>query len=165
MLPQDVVLALVLKESESSTVSSLAAFLSISPSQAHASMKRLETAGLCKGRVINRRGLLEFLVHGLRYVFPAALGAPAVGIPTSWAAPVFADRLLHEGPVPVWPDAEGKERGFAFEPLHFSAVFVSKQSPRLYDILSAVEALRENRPRVRGLAVDFLKGAIGANET
>jgi hypothetical protein len=42
---------------------------------------------------VNRQAVLEFLVHGVRYVFPAVLGPEAQGVPTAAAAPALAERL------------------------------------------------------------------------
>jgi len=60
----------------------------------------------------NRRALLELLVHGLRYMMVPARGRVTRGMPTSYAAPVMAERIAQsDDPVPVWPTADGSVRG------------------------------------------------------
>jgi hypothetical protein len=54
----------------------------MSPSEVHASVKRVESSQLLHGRELQHRpnfsALKEFLIHGLlRYVFPAELGGNA----------------------------------------------------------------------------------------
>ena len=36
---------------------------------------------------LNRSALLEFLLHGIRYAFPAEKGSLTRGVPTGYAAP------------------------------------------------------------------------------
>jgi len=36
---------------------------------------------------------LEFLIHAVKYLFPARRGAEARGIPTSWAVPPLSSEL------------------------------------------------------------------------
>ena len=63
--------------------------LGLSPSQVHASLKRLERSRLVDatgGRPI-LKPVEEFLIHGVKYVFPAQRGEVTRGVPTSWAAP------------------------------------------------------------------------------
>ena len=64
------------------------------------------------------------LIHGLRYVFPGVLKGESRGVPTAWAAQPLAD-LIADAPnelPPVWPDARGRVRGLALEPVHASVV-------------------------------------------
>ena len=51
---------------------------------------------------VNTKSLCEFIVHGLRYVFPAKPGEVTRGIATGFAAPVLQDKLMSAGElVPV----------------------------------------------------------------
>lgn len=55
----------------------LAVDLSMSASEVHASVRRATRSGLLQDNdrhAPNRKALLEFLVHGLKYVFPAEHG-------------------------------------------------------------------------------------------
>jgi len=64
----------------------LAAALAVSPSEVHASVKRAQSAKLIRGPELQNRPNLaaieEFLVHGLKYVFPADRGEFTRGVPT-----------------------------------------------------------------------------------
>src|SRR5271165_3159839 len=75
--PQDVYVALKLVAAGSRRLSysQLALELVMSPSEVHASVKRAEASRLVHGAASRHRpnlvSLEEFLVHGLKYVFPA----------------------------------------------------------------------------------------------
>jgi len=64
--------------------------LSLSPSEVHGAIGRLRASRLLHGSNSKDRpnisALEEFLVHGLKYVFPAEHGEVTRGIPTSYAA-------------------------------------------------------------------------------
>jgi hypothetical protein len=55
-------------------------------------------------------------------------------------------------PVPVWPDPEGRVRGYALEPLYGSVPGAAKRDPSLYVLLALVDAIRCGRARERALA-------------
>ena len=103
----------------------LAYELAMSASEVHAGVKRAMEAGLMRldsGWGYPDPGALEeFLAHGVRYAYAPERGGLTRGIPTSYAAPPL-DRLLGASgePPPVWPDAEGEVRGYAFSPLYKS---------------------------------------------
>lgn len=145
--------------------------LGLSGSTVRAGVQRLTRAGLLRQgfdgeRAVNRHGLLEFLTHGVRYAFPAVLGPRARGVPTAHAGPVLADLVVADEPV-VWSAAAGPSIGPAIEPLLPQAAAIAPQQPRLYALLSAVDALRVGRVRERQLATAFLARAlrVGPQET
>ncbi len=150
--PLDLVLALRLTE-PGGTLAGLAEELALAPSQVHASLQRLELAGLLKPnqRATNPRALLEFLLGGLRYAFPAQRGPLRDGTPTAYsAAPLNAvvdalDALVWPG-TPAVGDAV---RGFSVTPLHPRAATLQRTSPRTYRLLTIVDALRLGDPRLR----------------
>jgi hypothetical protein len=105
------------------------------------------------GDRLNRSSLLEFLLHGIRYAFPAEIGSPTRGIPTSYAAPPIRDSIADAGDLPpVWPYADGKVRGYSFVPLHKNVPQAALEDARLYELLALVDALRNGRARERQLA-------------
>src|SRR5258708_4523587 len=122
--PQDVVVVLKLLKFEGNRppLAQIAEELSMSVSEVHAAVKRAQVAHLLHGPEFgerpNRKALEEFLVHGLKYVFPAQHGAMSRGLPTSYAAEPLR-RYIRPGdePLPVWPNASGPVRGAAFERL------------------------------------------------
>ena len=91
--PQDimVVLKLCTYERKRPPMSIIAADLNMSPSEIHAAIKRLQQARLLHGPEMqekpNLSALEEFLVHGVKYAFPAEHGEVTRGLPTSFAAP------------------------------------------------------------------------------
>ena len=74
--PVDLGVALRLEHQPDELYEDLAAALGLSLSAAHRSVRRLQLSGLLlpSARRVNRAALLEFLVSGVRYAFPASLG-------------------------------------------------------------------------------------------
>lgn len=149
------------------SVRGLATALGISKSEISASIKRSQEAGLvAKNQSPNRprpsrRNLLEFLVHGVKFVFPAKVGALQRGIPTAFAAPALKDRLVSAGSsIHVWPYAQGSEMGQSVEPLFKSVPEAVLRDPRLYEYLALVDALRLGNQREAKLAEDMLSERI-----
>lgn len=101
----------------------------------------------------NISAIEEFLIHGVKYVFPAERGALTRGLPTSYAAEPL-NRLIAPGdePIPVWPHPEGQKRGIAFTPLYKSVPVAVLHDALLYKQLALVDALRDGRTRERKLA-------------
>jgi len=131
--------------------------LGMSSSEVHAAMSRTRAAGLLHGSEMQNRpnvsALEEFLIHGLKYSFPAERGGMSRGIPTSYAAEPLS-HMISPGsePIPVWPYAEGNSRGIALKPLYKSVPAAALRDPRLYEQLALVDALRDGRARERKLA-------------
>ena len=101
--PQDVVVLLRLGlERGSPTLATLGAQLGISASEVHGALNRAASATLLD--LDQRRPrvgqLLEFLEHGIRYVFISGRGGITRGIPTAHSAPPLRDLLMH-GPGPL----------------------------------------------------------------
>lgn len=152
-----VVLRLSLENSERPTYLRLANELHLYPSEVYASVKRARASHLIQGPELgdrlNRTSLLEFLLHGIRYAFPAEIGPPTRGIPTSYAAPPLRKSIADAGDLPpVWPYADGKVRGYSLVPLHKNVPQAALEDARLYELLALVDALRNGRARERQLA-------------
>lgn len=165
--PQDVLvlLKLALHREAPWTYTSLALDLGISPSEAHAAVRRAIRVGLLDpdGRQPNRKALLEFIVHGLKYVFAAERGRLTRGVPTAHAAPPLASEITGDtDPPPVWPDPEGSTRGETFEPLYRSAPQAAQRDPDLYECLALIDAIRGGRARERKLAEEYLTKKLAA---
>lgn len=149
--PQDIVLALklVCKEGLEWSQASLAGELVMSASEVNAGLKRLATATLIELHEDGRRwqvvkpALKEFLIHGVKYVFPAEKGAPCIGLPTSNASYPLNEHVSDELGVPVWPMKGGKVKGFCFSPLYPTVAKAAQNDPELYAFLSLVDALRD----------------------
>jgi hypothetical protein len=112
-------------------------------------------------REVNRSNAEEFLVHGLKYVFPIRQDGLVRGMPTAWAAPPLSEELagVDESP-PVWPDPEGKVRGIALEPLHENAPRAAAKDPKLAERLALIDAIRLGDGRIRSLAAKSLAASL-----
>jgi len=160
--PHDLVVALKLVVAGPLTYDQLAVSLNLSKSEAHAAVKRAKAAGLLRAdRQPVHHAILEFVLHGVRYAFPAVRGRQAQGMPTAHAAPPLSE-LIHAGldPIPVWPDADGEARGESFQPLYPSAPAASRADPKLHQCLCLIDALRGGRARERNLAAEHLTRLI-----
>jgi len=166
--PQDIVVLaklITLKNEGEWSQNSIATELCLSPSQINSAFKRLVAAKLItpyhppdKPSPI-LQACEEFFVHALKYVFPAKHGEMTRGVPTSYAAPSFKGQInIGNDPIPVWPYAEGTEKGVALTPLYSSVPeSISKHlNPALYDLLSLLDALRSGRAREKQIAEKIL---------
>lgn len=169
--PQDIVvlLKLVALESEPWSYASLAKQVGMSTSEVHACIKRSIVAQLAVKQesavTPNYRNLLEFLVHGVRYVFPAVRGEMTRGITTAYAAePLVKHFAGSSEPPPIWPDSEGDTRGITLLPLYKSVPVAVKQDNKLYELLALVDAIRVGRARERQLAISELTARLSDSE-
>src|ERR1700744_1882470 len=154
-----VVLLKLLLEKSKRPYALLSKELRISASEIHAAVRRSIAAGLVdpESRRPLRKPLEEFLLHGVRYVFPASLGGLARGIPTAYAAKPLSDQFDSDDLPPVWVAPQGTVRGYAVEPLYSSVPQAVKSDASLYELLALVDALRIGRARERQLAETELK--------
>ncbi|TGR16416.1 hypothetical protein EN840_34820, partial [Mesorhizobium sp. M8A.F.Ca.ET.197.01.1.1] len=111
----------------------------ISKTEINASIKRSLSSGLAikdrdSGRANpNRRNRHNFIVHGLKFVFPANVGAMSRGVPTAFAAPMLKGLLISGGEyIYIWPFAAGQDMGQSVEPLFKSVPEAVLKDDRLY---------------------------------
>lgn len=137
--------------------------LDISVSEISAAIQRALAARLLVKTESNARpepvprALLEFVVHGVKYVYPAEKGEPTRGIPTAYAASIMRDKLVDTDElVPVWPYARGSVRGYSLAPIYPSVPIAAARDPVLYDLLALLDALRAGRARERAIAEGLL---------
>jgi hypothetical protein len=160
----DVVVWLKLLSSGSrKTFARLSKELGMSASEIHSSVGRGVAAGLIdpNSRMPLRKPLEEYLLHGVRYAFPAKRGPVTRGIPTSYGAPPLAQYFNAPDELPpVWPDSKGSTKGYALEPLFNPIAKAVGQDPKLYELLALIDAIRDGRARERKLAEDKLKALI-----
>jgi hypothetical protein len=156
--PQDVVVVLKLVGSQKRrpTYAQLASDLSMSQSEVHASIRRARAAKLLLGPELgdkpNLQALEEFLVHGVKYAFPAEKGAITRGLPTAHAAEPLREKLTQQEPPPVWPFESGSKRGYAFLPLYKRVPEAALKDRDLYELLALLDAIRGGAARERDLA-------------
>jgi len=151
------------------SVRTLEALLGISKSEINGAIKRSLSSGLAikdrqTGRPSpHRRNLHNFIVHGLKFVFPAKPGAMTRGVPTAFAAPMLKSQLVSGGEyIYVWPSAQGRDMGQSVEPLFKSVPDAVQQDERLYEYLALVDAIRLGNQREAGLAGDRLSERLHA---
>ena len=158
--PFDVAVALRLLLVPEERYEPLAEALATSTSAVHRAVARLQHAGLCKpaSRTIARPALREFLLHGVRYAFPAMHGPEKLGAPTAWGHPAVA-ALFTDGvelrPL-VWAVDGGTVRGDSLVPLFSGVPAVAAKDARMHELLASVDALRAGGPRERRVVGDAL---------
>ncbi len=154
--PFDIAVALRLLLVPEDRYEPLAAALATSTSAVHRSVARLQQSGLCvKGRrTIVKSALREFLMHGMRYSFPAVIGAEREGVATAHAHPEVA-RVLEgqDGSSPfVWAREGGSARGASLVPLFPGVLEVAARDPRMHELLATVDVLRSGSDSARRAA-------------
>lgn len=166
--PQDliVVLKVAIMKDREPTFAGMARDLFMSASEVHAAVQRCTTSHLLErdnGTFgVNRASLWEFLLHGVRYVFPVVAGPVVRGLPTGVSAPPLSEHFEHVGTLPlVWLDPEGDVRGISICPLYPSVPAACRLDPNLYRTLALLDALRGGAARERELAermlIDYLQ--------
>ncbi len=145
------------------SVRGLEAALGISKTEVNASIKRSISSGLAikeprsERPVPNRRNLYNFIIHGLKFVYPANPSAMTRGLPTAFAAPPLRNLLISGGNyIYVWPYANAKTMGQSVEPLFKTVPEAVKKDDRLYEYLALVDAIRLGNQRETGLATERL---------
>lgn len=176
MKSQDIfiLLKLVSLESQASSMDSdcysvrnLSASLGVSKTEVSASINRSIYANLAvRDRShnfpkANRKGLLEFIIHGLKYVFPVKPAEICRGTATAFSAPVFANQLATAGEILlVWPDPLGAEKGQSITPLFKTVPDAVRQDALLYELLALADAIRLGNPRELKLAIQLLEARM-----
>lgn len=163
MRPHDVVILLKVasKGSTAWMMKDLANEVKISASEVSDSFSRSVYAGLLSSdkKQLMKSALLEFLEHGLKYVFPQQPGPIVRGIATAHSAPPLVHEIQSNETM-VWPYAEGNVRGQTIEPLHPNVPTACLEDKNLYELLTLTDALRIGRKREKSLAIEELKKRI-----
>ncbi len=170
--PQDVLVLLkaVAHPQQRWTYAALGEALGLSASESHACVKRAVACGLAVAPARGewapvRPNLLEFLLHGVRYVWPATLGPIKRGMPTAFGAEPLASQIkAAAGDAPVWAHAAGGAKGPTLTPIYRTAPQAALADPQLHRLLALLDALRSGRARERELAAEWLKAALTAGE-
>lgn len=178
MKGQDIIIALRLHglwqdsrnnpDKELFSVRSMGEMLGVSKTEVSRSNQRnLESGIVRKDRKTgllkpDSRALLEFLTHGIKYVFPVKPAEIVRGVPTAHAAPVLEGKMMSAGDlIPVWPDANSSQMGQAIQPLIESVPSIVKKDPRMYEMLALVDAIRIGGSRESELAKQMLSKILG----
>lgn len=177
---QDVVLLLLLRirSEQHWTYDLLSKATGLSTSQCHLAYKRLREAGLLGPDSsapwhVPAANCLEFILHAVKYIFPAKVGAVSRGIPTAHSAHFVGMNFVDvdsSSSSYVWRDPEGYEKGNSLEPIHPCQLrFMPKKNPdslmpdqMMYEIFVCIDLLRVGRARERVWAAEALKKRIHA---
>lgn len=164
MRPQDIVILLKIitfPQGAAWKVMDIASSLHLSQSEISESLNRSQLAGLLDAskKKVMRLSLMEFLEHGLHYVFPQHPGALVRGVPTAHSHPFMKKKIVSEDDY-VWPDEEGKVRGQAIEPLAKTVTKAVKQDETLYKLLALTDVIRVGKTRELKIALQELKQMI-----
>lgn len=165
--PQDcaILAKLVAHLEESLSQRQLSEELGISLAEVNAGIKRLREAGLVRKSEKSKavipifHAAKEFIVHGMKYLFPGKLGSLTRGMPTAVGSPIFKDKImLGNEPIPVWPDAEGEGKGLALEPIHPAIPKALRRhpDPKFYELLTLIDVFRQGRAREREIAKQLI---------
>lgn len=160
MKPQDILIILkilILKGSKWS-VAHLAQSVGMSASETHAAIKRCEISGIYSPltRLPIRSALEEFIIHGVKYAFPAEQGPLDRGMPTAHSAPPLSSLIAGEEEIYVWPYKNGTVRGISISPLYSSVPFACEKDNELYAYLTLIDAIRIGRAREKKLAQELI---------
>jgi hypothetical protein len=126
----------------------LASELSISISEISESLNRSHIAALIdeSRRRVHRQSILEFIQHGLHYVFPQFPGTLVTGIPTGHSHPFFKNRITAELEY-VWPYDKVTTRGLSIAPLYSGETIAVCKDEQLYKWLSCIDVIRVGHAR------------------
>ena len=160
MRPQDVVILLKMTtlQDDNWTFAQIAGCLHISESEVSYAMGRNKLAGLvspCKTRV-NKLALREFLIYGIKYVFPPLPGQSVRGIATAHSAAPVNRYVAESVDNYVWKYYKGTKRGNSIVPLYDKIPKIVEHQPELYEFLTIVDTLRIGRKREVDIAVNEL---------
>lgn len=160
MKPQDIVVLLkkMTPQGHAMLNKDIASSLQISASEVSEALERCRIASLVDEtkREVRKLALMEFLVSGLKYVFPVEPGRMTRGVPTASSALPMSEILNSGDELFVWPSKTGTARGQAITPLYPTVPLVVAQDNALYQLLALVDSLRIGRAREAGIAKQIL---------
>ena len=161
MRPQDIVVLMkivALSNKEWRNID-IANAVNISPSEVSEALNRCVIAKLIdsKKRRVNINALFEFLVYGLKYVFPAEPGAIVRGVATAHSASPIKEHFANVEDVYVWSYVKGKQRGQAIEPLYNTLPAIIEEDKLFYELLTIIDTIRIGRVREVKIAIEELK--------
>ncbi len=161
MRPQDIVvlLKIIALKQDDWYYADLARLLKISPSEISEVLNRCKIAGLIdsKKKKVNINSFMEFLIYGLKYVFPTQPGAIVKGIPTAHSASPIKEHISSGADVYVWASAKGTHRGQAIEPLFKSIPKIVQEDTLFYELLAIIDTIRVGRAREIKIAKEELE--------
>ncbi|MCF8428259.1 MAG: hypothetical protein K9H61_06070 [Bacteroidia bacterium] len=163
MRPQDIVILLkiVAKGESQWQLLNLANELKISNSEISESLNRSKTANLLdfNKKLVKRQNFMEFIEHGLKYVFPQEPGTMVRGTATAHSHPFMAAKF-NSATNYVWPDENGTIMGLAIEPYYKKQTEAVKEDGKLFKLLALTDVIRVGKTREIKTAIEELKKII-----
>jgi len=160
MRPQDIVvlLKIIALKREDWKNSDLSFELKISTSEISEALNRCAIAGLIDKtkRNVFINSLKEFLIYGLKYVFPVQPAEITRGIPTAHSAPPMKDFISSVNDIYVWPYEKGTSRGQKIEPLYKTVPQIISEDKLFYELLAIVDTIRVGKTREVKIAIEEL---------
>ena len=167
MRPQDVVILLKMTTLQETnwTFARIAAALQISESEVSYAMERNKLAGLVSPdkTKVNKLALREFLIYGLKYVFPPQAGYSSRGIATAHSASPVNLHITESSEKYVWKYYKGTKRGNIIVPLYAKIPKIVENQPELYELLTIVDTLRIGKKREVEIAINELDKRLNNN--
>ena len=164
MRPQDIVILLkkVTLAGRDMTNAQVAKDLGISASEVSEALERCRIARLVDNtkQRVNILALKEFLIHGLKYVFPVQPQSRVRGIATSISASPLSDMILSDKEAYVWPYAKGNMRGESIAPLYRTVPMAVQNDSMLHSLLAITDTFRIGRAREVEIAKEELNSIL-----
>jgi hypothetical protein len=160
MRPQDIVILLKMITlcGAKCSIDEIANNLDVSKSEISKAMDRNLVAGLVSPdkTKVNKLALREFLIYGIKYVFPPQLGHSARGVATAHSAPPVKEYITEGAEYYVWAYYKGTKRGNTIVPLYAKIPKIIENQPDLYELLTIVDTLRVGKNREVEIAINEL---------
>jgi hypothetical protein len=156
-----VLLKLLISTNEIWLQKDLAQALYLSTAEVSNALGRLEASKLFSSerQAPNVGNAIEFLVHGVKYIFPARFGGISLGLGTAHSAPPLCKKLKNSSSY-VWPCQEGVDRGEILYPIYGTVCQVALRDKNLYECLALLDAIRIGRPRETKIAIEELQKRV-----
>lgn len=138
----------------------LAQELDLSPSEISLGLERLRFSGFLypDKRKIYKSAVIEFLIHGLKYVFPPELGPERRGISTAHSF-ILSKKIVSDQKL-IWPTEEGETRGTSILPIYASVPHAVMKDKKLHRLLALIDLIRVGRAREQQFASEELQKEI-----
>lgn len=157
MRPQDIVILLkrISLHEKNISINEMSELLNISKSEISKAMERNRLAGLVSTdkKRVNKLALREFLIYGLKYVFPAQVGGSTRGIATAHSASPVNLYITDGKENFVWEYYKGTKRGNSIIPLYDKIPKIVENQKELYEFLTIIDTFRVGKSREIEIAI------------
>lgn len=140
--------------------------LYISQSEVTKSIKRLEKSKLLSrysddSVELHKHELMELLLYGVKYLFPAEVNIATRGMATAHSSPLLKKIILSEE-IYVWPYINGNIKGLALTPIYKTLANALDRTPdeNFYAVISALDLIRLGGKRENKIAKEILENYI-----